>query len=77
MYGYHRDGTQGYNKIFKKDIDYIISESFSKYLIKRKLKYKFRSDLENWPTLKDKSFDEMIKWKYEQVMEHGKLLKSY
>lgn len=45
LYGYYRDGTKGYNKVFNKEVNYIISEGFSKYLIKRKLKYKFNGDL--------------------------------
>lgn len=45
LYGYHRDGTKGFNKLFGRDIPYLISEETSKYLIKRKLKYKFNADL--------------------------------
>ena len=77
MYGYHRDGTIGYRKLFGKDIKYVISEGFSKYLIKRKLKYKFNADLENREILQNMTLDEKIKWKYEQVIVHGKLLKNY
>lgn len=57
LYGYYRDGTEGYNKVLKKNIQYCLSEGFSKYLIKRKLKYKFNADLEHGHILQDKSFD--------------------
>lgn len=77
LYGYHRDGTYGYKKLFKKDIQYVISQGFSKYLIKRKLKYKFNADLENRQILSKMTFDQKIKWKYTQVIIHGKLLKNY
>ena len=55
----------------------MISEGFSKYLIKRKLKYKFNADLENREILQNMTLDEKIKWKYEQVIVRGKLLKNY
>lgn len=57
LYGYHRDGTKGYNKILNKNIDHVITPGFSKYLIKRKLRYKFNADLHNKKFLEGKAFD--------------------
>lgn len=47
LYGYYRDGTTGFRKLFGREIEYFISPAVSKWLIKRKLKYKFNADLEN------------------------------
>ena len=45
--------------------------------MKRKLKYKFNSDLFNTHRLKTMTFNEKIKWKYDKIMEDGELMPKY
>ena len=45
--------------------------------MKRKLKYKFNSDLFNIDKLNKMSFDEKIKWKYDKIMKDGELMPKY
>ena len=77
LYGYYRDGTIGYKKLFKKPKEYVISEGFSKYLIKRKFRYKFNSDLLHEDILKNMDFNEKLRWKFEQVVEKGEMMVKY
>ncbi len=45
LFGYYRDGTIGYRKLFNKKIEYFLFEGFSRFLIKRDMQKKFKRDL--------------------------------
>jgi len=45
LFGFYRDGTVGYRKVFNKKLSFFISEEYSRFLIKRDLKKRFERNL--------------------------------
>lgn len=42
LFGFYRDGTVGYRKLFNKKLPFLFTEGYSKFLIKRDLNKRFR-----------------------------------
>ena len=45
LFGFYRDGTVGYRKLFNKKLPFLISEGYSRYLIKRDLRKRFKRNM--------------------------------
>ena len=70
FFGMYRDGTVGYRKLFSTKIQYFLFESYSKFLIKRDMKKRFRRNfiLKKF-TDEMESLEEMVRWKYDKIMK--------
>jgi hypothetical protein len=69
LFGIYRDGTVGYRKLSKAKIPHLFAEGYSRFLIKRYMEKMFKRDL----LLREKtdgmgSLDEIVRWKYEKIM---------